>query len=39
MVEKKPSDFWFIKFYAVLELFEADSGLFQMFIGFRDHYE
>ena len=29
MENKQPSDFWFMKFYAVLELFEANSGLFQ----------
>ena len=39
MLNKQPSYFCFIKFYAVLQLFEANSGLFKMFIGFRDHYE
>ena len=39
MVNKQPSDFWVIKFHAVLQLFEANSGFFKMFIGSRDHYE
>ena len=29
MVNKQASDFWFIKFYAVLELFESNSWLLQ----------
>ena len=33
LVNKQPSDFWFTKFYAVLELVEANSGLFQNVYG------
>ena len=29
MVNKQPSDFWVIKFHAVLQLLEANSGVFQ----------
>ena len=29
MVNKQPCNFWYIKFHAVLQLFEANSGVFQ----------